>query len=305
MKRILITDGLEQDAVAQLRDNGFEVVEQFYPEEELKEEIKKYDAVVVRSATKIRKPVIDAALETGRLQLIIRGGVGTDNIDVAYANEKGIAVKNTPNASSASVAELVIGHMFNIARFIHASNYSMRLGQWNKKAYEGIELAGKTLGLIGFGRIAKETAKKADALGMKVVYTDLLGPDPNYPQYQYLPMEELMQVADFISVHVPGSKDKTPLIGEKEFNKMKDGVYVINAARGGVVCEEALLSALDSGKVAAAALDVYQEEPTKNEKICTHERISLTPHLGASTNEAQQRVGKEVVQIITNHFSCK
>jgi len=167
MKRILVTDGMEKSAVEKLKNSGYEVVEQFYEPEVLKEQIKNFDAVVVRSATKVRQPIIDAALETGRLKLIIRGGVGVDNIDVDYAKLNGIAVANTPNASSASVAELAIGHMFCLARHIYIANHTMRQGKWNKKQYEGIELSGKTLGLVGFGRIAREVAKRAFALGMK------------------------------------------------------------------------------------------------------------------------------------------
>ncbi|MGE5631292.1 MAG: D-2-hydroxyacid dehydrogenase [Caulobacteraceae bacterium] len=302
MVRILATDGMEKSAAVKLQSKGFEVVEHFYEPDALKEEIKNYDVVVVRSATKIRQPIIDAALETGRLKLVIRGGVGVDNIDVEYAKSKGIAVTNTPNASSASVAELAIAHMFCLARYIHIANHTMREGKWNKKQYEGIELAGKTLGLIGFGRIARETAKRAYALGMKVVYTNTSGPKEGFDNYKYMPMDELLAAADFISIHIPGSKDKKPVIGEAQFAKMKKGVYIVNTARGGVVSEEALLAALDSGKVAAAALDVFEEEPTKNERIYTHEKISLTPHIGGSTIEAQERIGEEVVQIILNHF---
>lgn len=302
MTNVLITDGMEKLAIDKLKEYGMEISEQFFSEEELKEQIKNFDVVVVRSATKIRKPIIDAVVETGRLKLIIRGGVGVDNIAVEYATSKGITVKNTPNASSASVAELVIGHMFNLARFIHISNYTMRQGKWNKKFYDGIELTGKTLGLIGFGRIAKETAKRAHALGMKIVYTNRIGALSGFNQYNYLPLEKLLAVSDFISIHVPGSKDRGPLIDEAEFATMKKGVYLINSSRGGVVCETALLSALDSGIVAAAALDVFEEEPTKNEKIYNHDKISLTPHLGASTKEAQERIGEEIVQIITSYF---
>ena len=300
MARILVTDGMEKSAIEELKGKGYEIVEQFYEVEELKEQIKKFDCIVVRSATKVRQPIIDAAMETGQLKLIIRGGVGVDNIDVEYAKSKGIIVANTPNASSASVAELAIAHMFNIARFVHIANHTMRLGKWDKKKYEGIELSGKTLGLIGFGRIAKETAKRAKALGMKVVYTNRSG-DQNDPEFKYVPMDELLASADFISLHIPGSKDK-PVIGEAEFAKMKDGVYIVNTARGGVVCEDALINALNSGKVSAAALDVFAEEPTKNERIYTHEKISLTPHIGASTIEAQERIGEEIVQIITSHL---
>ncbi|HYE11984.1 MAG TPA: D-2-hydroxyacid dehydrogenase [Patescibacteria group bacterium] len=303
MVRILVTDGMEQAAIQELKGSGFEVVEQFYEVEELKQQIKEFDVIVVRSATKVREPIIDAAMETGRLKLIIRGGVGVDNIDVEYAKSKGITVANTPNASSASVAELAIGHMFCLARFIHIANHTMRLGKWEKKHYEGIELAGKTLGLIGYGRIAKETAKRAMALGMKVVYTNRSG-DKNDPDFKYVPMDELLAMSDFISLHIPGSKDKKAVIDEAEFAKMKDGVYIVNCARGGVVCEDALIKALDSGKVAAAALDVFAEEPTKNEAIYTHPKISLTPHIGASTAEAQERIGEEIVSIIKNHFNA-
>jgi len=302
MIRILITDGMEKSGIEKLKQSGFEVVEQFYEPEELKKQIKEFDAVVVRSATKIRQPIIDAALETGRLKLVIRGGVGVDNIDVDYAKLNGITVTNTPNASSASVAELAIGHMFCMARYLHIANHTMRLGQWNKKHYEGIELAGKTLGLVGFGRIAREVAKRAYALGMKVVYTDIMGVMEGFEHFKFMTLEELLEISDFISIHIPGSKDKLAVIGEAQFAKMKDGVYIVNAARGGVVCENALLNALDSGKVAAAALDVFEEEPTKNERIYTHEKISLTPHIGASTMEAQERIGEEIVQIIQKHF---
>lgn len=303
MVRILVADGMEQAAIKELKDSGFEIVEQFYEVEELKQKIKEFDVIVVRSATKVREPIIDAAMETGRLKLIIRGGVGVDNIDVEYAKSKGITVANTPNASSASVAELAIGHMFCIARFIHIANHTMRQGKWEKKHYEGVELAGKNLGLIGYGRIAKETAKKAMALGMKVVYTNRSG-DKNDPDFKYVTMDELLAKSDFISLHIPGSKDKKAVIGDAEFAKMKDGVFIVNAARGGVVCEDALIKALDSGKVAAAALDVFAEEPTKNEAIYTHPKISLTPHIGASTAEAQLRIGEEIVSIIKNHFKA-
>lgn len=302
MIRILVTDGMEKSAVQELKNSGFEVVEQFYEPDALKEEIKNFDVIVVRSATKVRQPIIDGALETGRLKLVIRGGVGVDNIDVAYAESKGITVANTPKASSASVAELTIGHMFNISRYIHIANHTMRQGKWNKKHYEGIELGGKTLGLIGFGRIAIEVAKRASALGMNIIYTDILGKREGFDEFKFVTMDEIIAQADFISLHIPGNKDKTPVIGKAEFAKMKDGVRIVNAARGGVIDEDALIEALDSGKVAAAALDVFVEEPTKNEKIYTHEKISLTPHIGASTVEAQERIGEEIVSIIKNHF---
>lgn len=302
MKRILVSDGMEKSAIEKLTNSGFEVVEQFYEVEELKQQVKNFDVVVVRSATKIRQPIIDAALETGRLKLVIRGGVGVDNIDVDYAQSKGIKVTNTPNASSASVAELTIGHMFCLARYLHIANHTMRLGKWNKKNYEGIELAGKTLGLIGFGRIAREVAKRASALGMKIVYTDIMGQMPGYDAFKFITLDELLATSDFISLHIPALPDNKPVIGEAEFAKMKDGVFIVNAARGGVICETALLNALDSGKAAGAALDVFVEEPTKNERLYTHDKVSMTPHIGASTAEAQERIGEEIVQIILKQF---
>lgn len=302
MVRILVTDGMEKSSVEKLKGSGFEVVEQFYQPEELAEQVKNFDVIVVRSATKVRKPIIDAALTTKQLKLIIRGGVGVDNIDVEYAEQNGIKVANTPNASSASVAELAIGHMLCLARYIHISNVTMRQGKWNKKQYEGIELNGKTLGLIGFGRIAKETAKRAHALGMKVIYTNTSGPKDGYTEYTYCTMDELLQKSDFISLHIPSSKGGA-VLGKDQFARMKDGVYIVNCARGGVVDENALLDALDSGKAAGAAIDVFAEEPTKNERLYTHDRVSVTPHIGGSTMEAQERIGGEIVDIILNQFA--
>lgn len=303
MIRILVTDGMDKKAVKSLVNEGFEVVEEFYEIEELKDKVKEFDAIVVRSATKIRKPVIDAALETKKLKLIVRAGVGVDNIDVNYAMEHGIQVMNTPNASSASVAELAIAHMFAIARNIYISNVTMREGKWNKKQYKGVELNGKTLGLIGFGRIARETAKKAHALGMKVVYTNRSGKKEGYDEYTFMSLENLLEISDFISIHVPFNKETGAVLDEKEFEKMKDGVFLINTARGGVVSEKALIKALDSRKVAAAAVDVFEDEPTKNEELCNHSKVSLTPHIGASTKEAQARIGVEVVDVITKFFA--
>ncbi|MCD5414897.1 MAG: D-2-hydroxyacid dehydrogenase [Clostridiales bacterium] len=302
MFRILDCDGIDKKAVQALKDSGHEVVSKFYELEDLKAQVKDFDVVIVRSATKIRKETIDEAKTTGKLKLIIRGGVGLDNIDVPYARENEIVVSNTPNASSASVAELAIGHMFSIARHLHASNVTMRDGQWNKKQYKGIELAGKKLGLIGFGRIAIETAKRANALGMDVLYTNRSGKKEGYDEFTYMTMDDLLINSDFVSMHVPFNKEKGAVIGKDEFAKMKDGVYLVNCARGGVVCEKSLIEALDSGKVSAAAIDVFEEEPTKNTKLFTHPKVSLSPHVGASTNEAQARVGTEIVTIIKDFF---
>lgn len=297
--RILVTDGMDKAGIAQLRENGHEVVEQFYEPDALGEALQGFDCVVVRSKTKVRANHIDEAVK-GNLKLIIRGGVGVDNIDVAYAESKGVAVRNTPCASSASVAELALGHMFALARYIGISNVTMRNGEWNKKQYEGTEIGGKTLGLIGFGRIAQELAKRADALGMKVVYTRRSGVDANFPQYQYLPLEELLKVSDYVSLHIPMPADKKPVLGAAELALMKPTAFVINTARGGVVAEDALLDALNEGKIAGAALDVFAEEPTKNEALCSHPKVSVTPHIGGQTEEAQGRIGDEIVSIITN-----
>ena len=302
MIKILVTDGMDKGAVQTLKDIGHEVTEQFFEPEELKEQVKNFNVMIVRSATKVRKKIIDSALKTGNLKMIIRGGVGLDNIDVSYAESQGIKVRNTPKASSSAVAELALGHMFSLARFIGIANVTMREGKWNKKQYKGIELSGKTLGLIGFGRIGKELAKKAKALGMKIIYTDILGPAKDFPEYSFVSLDKLLADSDFISLHVPGSKDKSPLIGKPEFSKMKDGVYLINCARGSVVDEAALLETMNSGKLAGAGIDVYPEEPPQNLELISHERVSVTPHIGAATREAQKRIGAEVVSIIKENF---
>jgi D-3-phosphoglycerate dehydrogenase / 2-oxoglutarate reductase len=302
MIRILVTDGMEKSGVDKLKGLGFEVVEQFYEPDALGEALKDFDALVVRSATKVKKPIIDKAVEGGRLKLVIRGGVGVDNIDVAYATEKGIKVTNTPNASSASVAELAIAHMFAVSRFLHVANVTMREGKWEKKHYEGIELAGKTLGLIGFGRIAREVAKRADVLGMKIIYTDILGKAEGFDRFEFCGLDQILKQSDFISLHIPLDKQKGAVIGKDEIAMMKDGAYIINCARGGVVCEEALLEALNSGKLAGAGVDVFAEEPTKNMALVNHPKVSATPHIGASTAEAQTRIGEEIVSIIEEFF---
>jgi len=300
MVKILASDGIESGAAKALSDLGFEVTERFFDEHELPLRAAEYDVVGVRSATKIRKPVIDAAARAGRLRLIIRGGIGIDNIDAAYAAEKGIEVRNTPLASSASVAELAVGHMFSLARYIYAANVSMREGKWEKKRYEGVELAGKTLGLVGMGRIGRRVAKIAGAVGMNVIYTNRSGPAPENEPFAFVPLDELLVRSDFISLHAPAA-DK-PLITAENIAKMKDGVFLVNTARAALVDTRALLLALDSGKIAAAALDVFDEEPVKDERVYTHPKISMTPHSGASTREAQRRVGENIVSIIAEKF---
>lgn len=302
MYKILANDGIDKGAESRLVELGFEVDTNHYKDEELDKKIKEVDCIVIRSATKIRKPLIDEAVKGGRLKLIIRAGVGIDNIDHVYGKEQGIVVRNTPKSSSDAVAELAIGHMFALARHIYISNVTMRNGQWNKKIYLGIELSGKTLGLVGFGRIAQSVAKKAIGLGMNIIYNDINGESGILKDCQYVSKDELLKQSDFISLHIPFTKKLGPYLGETEFNLMKDGMYIIQTSRGGVVSEQALLKALDSGKVKKAALDVFEDEPTKNERIYTHESISLTPHIGASTKEAQARIGLETIDVILEYL---
>jgi D-3-phosphoglycerate dehydrogenase len=287
--------------MATLREQGHEVVEQFYEPDQLGAALRDFDAVVVRSKTKVRANHIDEA-KGGKLKLIIRGGVGVDNIDVKYAEQNGITVKNTPRASSQSVAELALGHMFACARFISVAGHTMREGKWEKKAYgKGYELQGKTLGIVGFGRIGQHLGVMAKAIGMKVVAFDIYHIPGIEEQLgiPYVEMDELLAQADFISVHAP-AVDGGALINAETIAKMKDGVTIINTSRGSNVDEAALLEALNSGKVRAAGLDVWAEEPSKNEALYKHPNVSCTPHIGAATGEAQKRIGTEIVSIIEN-----
>ena len=302
MLKILANDGMDKSAVEKLQAMGHEVETNFYDVETLKTKLKEFDCMIVRSATKVREPLIDAVAGS-KLKLIIRAGVGVDNIDVAYAESKGITVRNTPNSSSASVAELAIGHMFSLARFIGISNVTMRNGEWNKKAYKGTEIAGKTLGLIGFGRIAQETAKRALALGMKVIYNTRSGAKNVMPECTYVEEHVLYETSDYISLHIPFVKANGPTISKKEFEMMKDGVFIINCARGGVVSEADLIEALNNGKVAGAGIDVFEEEPTKNNELVNHPKVSVTPHIGGSTSEAQKRIGEETVEVILTELA--
>ncbi len=301
MIRILANDGLEASGVKALEAAGAEVVTDHIAQDELGVAVRDFDVLIVRSATKVTADVSEKA-NGGKLKLVIRAGVGVDNIDIPAAKANGIEVKNTPNASSNSVAELAIGHMFALARFIGISNVTMRNGEWNKKQYEGSEISGKTLGIVGMGRIGRSLGAKAEALGMKVVYTDLFGKQDSL-SYEFLQLEDLLKVSDFISLHVPYDKNQGSLIGKKEFDIMKDGVFLIDCARGKVVEETALLEALNSGKVAGAGLDVFEEEPTKNTTLVNHPKVSATPHIGAATNEAQTRIGEEVVSTVKEFFN--
>ena len=293
--KILITDGLAGDAIAALQEFA-DVDEHFYEPDALGEALKGYDAVIIRSATQIRQAQIDIA-KTGQLKLIVRAGVGIDNIDHAYAKDQGIHVRNTPSANANAMAELTLAQLFAVSRFIAAANVTMRKGEWNKKNYRGVELAGKTLGLIGFGHTARLLADKCAALGMDILYYDIVGADDKVP-YTYADMADLIQKADFITLHTPASKDGKPLLDGGAIASMKDGVRLVNCARGGLIDEAALLEALTTGKVAAAGLDVFVGEPDVNLDLVNHPNVSVTPHLGAQTYEAQARVGKEVVDVV-------
>jgi len=303
MIRILASDGMDKSAIAALEAKDCEVVCEFFDPEALKEAIKQFDVLVVRSATKVREPHIDAALETGKLRLVIRAGVGVDNIDVKYAEEKGIAVRNTPRASSNAVAELALAHMLSVARYVSVAGHTMREGKWEKKAYKGIELAGRTVGIVGYGRIGQALGKACQALGMQVLAYDIYQiPELECETMRYVDMDTLLAESDIISLHVP-SLPGQPLVNADTIARMKDGVIIVNTSRGTNVDEDALLAAIESGKVYGAGLDVFAEEPAKNAALYSHPRVSCTPHIGASTAEAQKRIGAEIVSIISSQFN--
>jgi D-3-phosphoglycerate dehydrogenase len=314
MIKILANDGIDPVGKQMLEEAGFSVDTNNIPQDQLPEKLQAYDAITVRSATKVRKALIDAC---PNLKLVGRGGVGVDNIDVEYAKEKGIAVYNTPASSSLSVAELVFGHLFTGVRFLQDSNRKMPVEgntKFNdlKKAYaKGVELRGKKLGILGFGRIGREVAKVAIGVGMEVLAYDLYPFNPEVEvtlgggitvkaQVKTASAEEIIVESDFITLHTPFIEK--PILGAEEFAKVKKGVGIINCSRGGLIDELALVDALNSGKVSFAGLDVYDNEPTPRQEILSHPKISLTPHIGAATNEAQERIGVELATLIINHF---
>ncbi len=294
--RVLICDPVEEKALARLRAAKVEVTVRpgMSPEELGTELAKGYDAIVVRSATKVRKPALDAAKG---LRLIVRAGVGLDNVDADHAKTKEIEVLNTPRASSDSVAELALAHMFALARSVPHATQSIRDGKWDKKAFVGIELQGKTLGVVGIGRIGQALARRALALGMKVVAQDKFVKTSPLPGVPLVSLEELLRQSDFVSLHVPPDP-AGPVIGAGQIARMKDGAYLVNCARGEIVDEGALLAALDSGKLAGAGLDVFSVEPPTNAALVRHPKVTLTPHIGAQTKEAQERIGDEVVELL-------
>jgi D-3-phosphoglycerate dehydrogenase len=310
--KVLANDGIATSGIVALEKAGYEVLLNTVAQEQLASYINdnQVDVLLVRSATKVRKDLIDAC---PGLKIIGRGGVGMDNIDVEYAKGKGIQVINTPAASSHSVAELVFAHLFGMVRFLHDSNQNMPLEGDSKfkelkKAYaKGVELKGKTLGILGFGRIGQATAKVGLGVGMRVVAFDPFidsahikidffdGQEVNFT-IDTISKEAVLEQADFISLHVPAQEEY--VISTKEFEIMKDGVGIVNAARGGVIDEKALIEAIDSGKVSNAALDVFENEPNPEIKLLMNPKISLTPHIGAATQEAQTRIGEELAEQI-------
>jgi len=299
MTKILIADTLDKEAVAELQKvPGFEVaVKTGLSEAELVQVIPEFEVAVVRSATKITRPVIEAGKN---LKLLVRAGIGLDNIDLVAAKEKGIEVANTPAATSISVAEHTLGLMLGAVRHHGPANLSMKQHKWEKKAFTGTELYGKTLGIIGFGRIGKEVAKRALAFGMKVLAYDVIQISTDLAVRQ-VSLEELIKQADVITLHVP--KTSKPILSEAEFAMMKEGVVIVNVARGGVVDEKALLQALNSGRVKTAALDVFEKEPPEDFTLIDHPKVTATPHLGAAAEEGQKRAGMEVVRILKEKFA--
>ena len=315
--KVLANDGISPLGEKMLKEAGYIIVTNTVAQDDLVNYINENDVSVllVRSATKVRQPMIDACKG---LKAVGRGGVGLDNIDVDYAKDNGLDVFNTPGASSQAVAELVIGHMLSLARGLHDSNRQMPVNghsefkSLKKKYGKGIELRGKTMGIIGLGRIGQQTAKYALGLGMKVIGTDAFAKEVTIDlgiegcncsvTLNSVDFETVLEESDFISLHVPAQADGKPVIGTAEIEKMKEGVILINLARGGIIGEQDLLDGLNNGKVRAAAIDVYDNEPTPNGEILKHENMSLTPHTGAATVEAQDRIGEELANYIMTNY---
>jgi D-3-phosphoglycerate dehydrogenase len=299
MGKLLICDPVEENAIAEMRAAGIDVdVRDDITQEALAEIIADYEGMVVRSRTKVRQDLLEKATS---LKVIIRGGVGLDSIDVAYARGKGIDVRNTPEANSNAVVELVLGMMLSLARHITVADAGMKAGKWEKKALSGTEITGKTLGIIGYGRIGQMLGEKAKHLGMTVVAYD-----PFIEHPDIVPFDTLLSTSDYISLHVPLTKDTANLIDAEAFAKVKRGAYLIQASRGGTVNEAALYDALVEGKLAGAALDVFSEEPPQGmllEKLLGLPQVIATPHIGAATDEALARVGGEVVKLAKAYFA--
>lgn len=292
--RILITDPISEIAVKMLKEKGMEIDLKYdFPKERIGEIIDNYQGIVVRSGTRLRGEILEKAKN---LKLIIRGGVGLDNIDLKKAEEKGITVLNTPEASTNAVAELTLGFLLALSRFIPQATASLKAGKWEKKKFEGKEIYGKILGIIGMGRIGKEVAKKARVLGMKT-----LGFDPFVKEVEGVEMVDLGQLvknSDYITLHTPLTEETRQMLNKELIEEMKSGVFIVNCARGSLIDEEALYQALKSGKVRGAACDVFETEPPRNNKLLELENFIATPHIGGSTIEAQERIGIEIAKKI-------
>lgn len=299
--KVLVCDKTEAEAIERMRAEGLQVdVRDDISPEELPKVLPAYDGMIVRSRTKVRQALIDAC---PHLKVIVRGGVGLDTIDADYARSKGITVMNTPKASSASVAELTIAYMFALARSIFQATASLKAEKWEKKSFEGDELGGKTLGLVGVGNIGGEVARRAAALGMTVIVYDPF--IKSAVGVQMVKLDELLARSDYISLHLPLTDESRNMIGKAQFARMKNGVRLINCARGGIIDEDALYEGLKSGKVAGAALDVYAQEPPSDFKLLKLDNVIGSPHIGAATHEAQGRVGAEVADKLIEFAKSK
>lgn len=305
MLKILVKDKIDPLVVEELKRRKFSVREGEQRPDAIYQEVQQNEILIIRSATNITRELIDSALKTGLLKVIIRAGVGVDNIDVDYTRSMGIEVFNTPEASSESVAELALAHIFVLARKIVPANLTMKNGEWNKNDFLGMELSGKIMGIIGMGRVGKALARKASALGMRIIYYDIKTPEGVESSWQSLPLEEVLKQSDFISLHVSPEKNNGYLIDRAQFRMMKKNAFLINTARGRLVNEDALLEALDNNEIAGAGIDVYCQEPCNNIALLRHDRISVTPHIGASTKEAQYRIGQEIIQLIEDYQDKK
>jgi D-3-phosphoglycerate dehydrogenase len=296
MKRVLIADPIEESAIAKIKAAGIEVVQRNAEKDgPIEKQIKGFDCVVVRSATKITKEVIDAS---DKLKLVVRAGVGLDNVDKKAADAKGVVVQNTPEAPSVSVAEMVFSLMFSLARNITQADSSMKMERWEKKKLSGSELWQKTIGIVGFGRIGIEVAKRAKAFGMNVLAYDVLDINAACKEVgaKRADLNTIIEQADYITLHVPLLPQTKGMIGAKELKKMKKTSFIINTSRGGVVDEKALLDALNAGEIAGAGLDVFESEPPTDWQLVKHPKLVATPHLASSTEEGQIRIGELTIQ---------
>lgn len=305
MLKILIRDKIDPFVIEELKKRKFLIQDGQKGKEAFFNEVQQNEILIIRSATKVTKELIDSALKTGQLKAIIRAGVGVDNIDVDYARNKGIEVFNTPEASSESVAELALAHIFVLARKLVPANLSLRQGEWNKNRLSGIELSGKTLGIIGMGRVGQALAKKADALGMRIIYYDIRAMEQLDSNWQAISFYEVLKQSDFISLHVSPEENNGYLIDKAQFRVMKKNAFLINTARGRLINENALLEALNNNLIAGAGIDVYCQEPCNNTILLQHDKISVTPHIGASTGEAQYRIGQQIIKIIEEYQEKK